>query len=185
LRILQRLKKQKILKKRLIGALIGLIVLISAFMLFTTNTVESDELSSEQIQTRLSEFNNKVGLVSINLSDDDELSKAYKSMDLPDAELATLQIFLEKGMVRLVWLTIWDDLAEDGDTVEISSSGYKRVVVLKNETIAIAIPVGSENITITGIKDGMAGGITAGIKTSSGKVLLPVMREGQEIELRV
>lgn len=185
LAVLQNLKRQKAIHKLVRAILLTSIVLVAGFLLLTPRNVGSDQLTSEEIQTRLSQFNDEVGLVNVNLNDQNELAKAYQSLNLPENDLTTLKMFVEQSLVRLTWITIWDDLAEDGDTIEITSSGYKTVVVLKNEPTTMAIPVGTQNITITGIKDGRIGGITAGIKTSSGEVFLPIMGEGQKIVLRI
>lgn len=85
----------------------------------------------------------------------------------------------------LAKVTVWDFASQDGDVVRISSAGYAVDVVLQNEPAIITLPIdASQSIQITGVHDG-GGGITLGIQNGAGKVLLPVMTEGQAISLPV
>lgn len=91
----------------------------------------------------------------------------------------------EGGYISLAWVTVWDNLAEDGDVIEVSSGGMTRVVSILNEPTTIVVPysIDSAQLKITGLRDG-GGGITVAARTANGSLSLPVMSEGQVITLR-
>ncbi|WP_037587864.1 hypothetical protein [Stenoxybacter acetivorans] len=84
------------------------------------------------------------------------------------------------GDIRLVELTLWDDLAPDGDVVSLSSAGYSQEILLSKTPQTIHFPVETlRPVMITGIRDG--GGITLGFVGSGQPVMLPVLIEGESI----
>lgn len=61
-------------------------------------------------------------------------------------------------------LKIWDDASADGDTVRISSMGLELTVRLKRTPQDVFLPVTpGVPITITALRDGRGGGITAAV----------------------
>ena len=84
---------------------------------------------------------------------------------------------------RLVELTLWDDVAQDGDVVMVTSAGYSQQVNLMHAPQTLAFPtITGSPVTITGVHDG-GGGITLGFTGSGVPVALPVLAEGQSIDL--
>jgi len=85
----------------------------------------------------------------------------------------------------LVWFTLWDTHAQDGDVVQIRSGGYQREVTLMNKPTRFAVPVPSSGVlNIIGIRDG-GGGITVGAMSGESPVALPLMSEGQVLGIPV
>jgi hypothetical protein len=85
----------------------------------------------------------------------------------------------------LVWLTLWDTHAQDGDVVLVQSGGYQQAVTLLNKPVRIAVPVPPSGvINIVGAHDG-GGGITIGALSGDAPVALPIMSEGQTIGVPV
>lgn len=107
--------------------------------------------------------------------------EALQTMQLP----ADQQIALEREKVELIWLTLWDDVDEDGDTVEVESAGFRQQVYLKNAPIRIAVPKPRNGIiTLHGVADG-GGGITVALTTATGRVNLPRLSIGQAFPMPV
>jgi hypothetical protein len=90
------------------------------------------------------------------------------------------------GKTSLVWVTLWDDMSEDGDVVALSSEGIRTVVTLKNAQTRIALPRPSAGvIDMEGVTDGAGGGITVGIMSGSTPVEVSPMQPGQVIGIPV
>jgi hypothetical protein len=65
---------------------------------------------------------------------------------------------------RLMWITLWDAGAQEGDVVRIDSEGYSRTVLLTTEEQTFAVPVSPNgHVRITDVKDGDAVGMTVGV----------------------
>jgi hypothetical protein len=85
----------------------------------------------------------------------------------------------------LVWLTLWDTHAQDGDIVLVQSGGYQQEVTLLNKPVRVAVPVPPSGvINIVGVHDG-GGGITIGAMSGDAPVALPIMSEGQTMGVPV
>ena len=83
----------------------------------------------------------------------------------------------------MVELVLWDNVAEDGDVVQVSSLGYSQTITITHAPQTVYFPAQYDvPVTITGIHDG-GGGITLGFTGSGQPVSLPVMTEGQVISL--
>ncbi len=105
---------------------------------------------------------------------------------LPPAEQAALLADVQGGRAQLVWLTLYDSDAEDGDVAELRSAGFSRIVPLARAPVTLAVPVGPDRtILLIGSIDGGGGGITAGVVLPSGPVPLPPLSVGQSIRLPV
>jgi len=88
--------------------------------------------------------------------------------------------------LELVWITLWDTDAEDGDAVRITSQGYSRTISLTKAPVRYAIPVpASGTIEVTGIRDGEGGGITVGLASGASRAIFPIMSVNQTLGLRV
>lgn len=113
-----------------------------------------------------------------------EWSSAIASLGLPPQGQQSLLMDVAAGKVQLGYLTVYDDAAEDGDTLQIQSTGLSTTVRLTNAGTRIAVPhgVGAE-IRIVGVADG-GGGITAGFRIQDGQLYTPVMQPGQVLSVR-
>ena len=120
-----------------------------------------------------------------------ETTAAIASLQLDPLAAAAVKADAEAGKVKLVWLYLWDDRAEDGDAVTVTSGGMTVTVTLSNVGTEIALPV--ENIAnegglvmINGLRDGAGGGITLGVQTVGGAPLhSPALNPGDVLPLPV
>lgn len=114
-----------------------------------------------------------------------EIPAALALMQLPPAESQSLKAQIDNNQVKLIWVTLWDTMAEDGDTVQLDSGGYRTVVKLKNAMQKVAVPEPENGIiTVTGVYDG-GGGITVGMISGDQPVNLPIMDVGQVLAVPI
>lgn len=123
---------------------------------------------------------------------DADIDKALASMNLKPEQARILKQELEKHATQpvdqttqLAWLDIWDFASQDGDVVHISAAGYEMDVPMMNAQSRVAVPVdASKAVLVTGVVDG-GGGITLGLKTGTGELLLPVLAPGESLTVPV
>ncbi len=81
----------------------------------------SDDLYTETNQQLQANFQHAYGhLQPVNLNDPQEAQKAAAALNLPDAQKQQILDQAKSGQVKLGWVSVWDDMQEDGDVVEIS-----------------------------------------------------------------
>lgn len=143
---------------------------------------QTDDLSQQQVQQIQAQFAQAIGdFPLVNLNDPEERAKAEAALNLPAPEAAKILQAADAGQLQLAWVTVWDNFAEDGDVVQISSNGYSATVPLWNKPTTVVIPVTSAGtVEVTGLVDG-GGGITAEARTASGEIPFPPLdREDRE-----
>jgi hypothetical protein len=168
--------------------LAGALSLVFGESLFSPTA--SDELTNaERVQIQ-SQFENALAngasaLVPVNFLDPVEREKAKVAIGLPEKEAEQLMLEAEGGRLSLAWVTLWDNLAEDGDVVTVEANGMTHTVPILNSPTTIVVPysVNSPSLTITGTHDG-GGGITIAARTESGALPLPPMNVGESKVLR-
>lgn len=85
----------------------------------------------------------------------------------------------------LTEITLWDDVAEDGDVVSISTAGIRQEIPIMHEPTKVLLPlVAGQPIMLTGVKDG-GGGITVAIGNGNIPLANPVMKEGETLSIPV
>lgn len=123
---------------------------------------------------------------------DADVDKAIASMNLKPEQARMLKQELEKHATQpddqttqLAWLDIWDFASQDGDVVHVSAAGYEIDVPMMNAQTRVAVPVdASKAVLVTGVVDG-GGGITLGLQTGTGELLLPVLAPGESLTVPV
>ncbi|EGQ7948225.1 hypothetical protein J7X21_001990 [Vibrio parahaemolyticus] len=155
-----------------------------------SNTLKSDSLSRQDSQAIVQQFNAAMAagesiFVPVNFLDRDERARAKAASGLDEEKAEHLLKEAEGGYISLAWVTVWDNLAEDGDVIEVSAGGMTRTVPILNEPTTIVVPysIDSAQIKIRGIRDG-GGGITVAARTANGSLPLPPMSEGEVRTLR-
>lgn len=145
---------------------------------------DGDEVSPEQAAEIDSKFMVYTGQMdSLPATDPQVRDAVQKAPYLETERTAELLAELEQGDTQLGAITLWDNVDEDGDIVQISTSRATIIVAISHAPQTFLIPrVPGEPIHIVGVKDG-SGGITAALSMTSGPVPLPIMAEGQTIVL--
>lgn len=98
---------------------------------------------------------------------------------------AVLQVGPAQDRPGFVNVTVWDNFAEDGDTVTIKCGTFSETVKLTHAGKTLVMPRPSDGIiTIVGVYDG-GGGITLGIIGSGVALQTPVFQPGEILTLSV
>ncbi len=141
-------------------------------------------LSAQQQQSRISTFQAQGPLRLPGVSSADQAA-AIRTLALPVSDQQALERDIQFGQVRLVSVTLWDDMVEDGDVVEVISGGFNKTVALTKARQTIFVPVPASNmVQIRGVRDG-GGGITVATATSGGALPIPVLAPGQVVSVPV
>lgn len=144
----------------------------------------SESLSADQQQARNNAFQ-AVGAVELEPVPSAERQRAIADLQLPPDQAARLASDVASGAAKLVYITLWDDMAEDGDVVEVTSNGLARQVVITNAPTRIAMLAPPQGVVnLAGINDG-GGGITIAAMSGSQRVALPYLVPGQRIGIPV
>ena len=107
------------------------------------------------------------------------------SMNMPSVEKRRLKSALEKDRVKVGAITLWDNVAEDGDAVEVAGAGFTQKLTIMHKPTAYFVPFQQGGtVRITGLVDG-GGGITLGVQTALGNQFLPPLAPGQVLELQI
>jgi hypothetical protein len=163
---------------------VGLAAATGLFAWNQAPAVGDHSLSAQQVQQRVATFQAHGPAVFTAVTTADR-NEAFRSMALSAADLELLRNDLDGGRTRLVWITLWDDLVEDGDVVEIRSAGFTKVIALTKTPHRVAVPVpASGGIEMKGMRDG-GGGITVAAQTDRGVLAIPVMAPGQTITVPI
>ncbi|WP_446808175.1 hypothetical protein ACH50O_12770 [Methylomonas sp. 2BW1-5-20] len=161
-------------------------------------TVSSDSVSKAEQATLVAEFA-KLKSIDVEPVSVQDTDTALDSMQLQPPQRQQLQTALlnrstplatamprsQVSETGLVWITLWDFAAADGDVVHVSSAGFEMDIVLQKSQTRIAVPVdSSKTVKISGVHDG-GGGITLGVKNGAGMVSLPVLQTAQTLTVPV
>jgi hypothetical protein len=110
---------------------------------------------------------------------------ALASLLLPAEQKKQIEDHLAKDTIRLGAMTLWDNVAEDGDAVEVSGAGFTQRLTILHEPKVFFVPyMPGGSIHISGVADG-GGGITIAIKTALGDQFLPPLSPGQAVEIQI
>ena len=174
------LKRQPERRRSMLWGAAALVIGLSLAAWAPWNSVGAgqDHLSSNDIAARAAAFA-AAGPVLVDKVPVNERQQAVVALNLPAPQASALIADIDAGRTDLVYITVWDDVAEDGDVVELSSDGLTVSVPLLNQPTRVAFPMPRQGVVnITGVGDG-GGGITVGAKSGSARVALPYMQVGQ------
>lgn len=150
---------------------------------------QSDNITNTQRAELVNQFT-RIRSVAIEQVRIDDLDQVLDGMRLDPASRRALKENLEKPAtagesIAMAKIVLWDSMTQDGDIVRVASAGYSiDVPLLKLQTV-VMIPVdSSRTIQLTGVTDG-GGGITVGIQNGDGNISLPVLGNGQVLNLPV
>lgn len=147
---------------------------------------KADTLLEKEIARRQQEFANfaKEGLQVSILPVEQAVQAIHDSQTFPNEHKAQVIADVATGKNQVAEITVWDDVAEDGDVVLVSSGFIGQEIPIFHQPTKVVLPlVIGRSITLTGVKDG-GGGITVAI--AHGTTLAnPVMREGETITIPI
>lgn len=112
------------------------------------------------------------------------IKSAISAMDAPEAS----RIEIERGVLsrerQIAWIVFTDSMDPDGDVVAVRASGLTQHITLTKAWTPVAVPISAGSpIEVTGVKDGLGGGITVALATRSGPVTLRALQPGEKLEI--
>lgn len=169
-----------IIRKALVGiALVAL--LFGGYKFFGSTKDDIDPNTQKQWETAFI----ATQPLHVDIVKEEELPKAIATMNISRKDQKEIQTDIANGQTRLIWVTLWDTVAEDDDVVEIESGGFHLNILLKNAIQRIAVPEPpSGTLNLSGVRDG-GGGITVGMLSGTSPVNLPLMEVGQALGVPV
>jgi len=175
-------------RRHFLGGLIaaGILAVVAYEGVKTLTTAVSDNVDSQQLAAMQADWSRatKEG-IQVQAVAQDQIEAAVATMSLPPEQAATMIADVKAKRQELIWVTVWDSMAEDGDTVGLSSGGVRVVVRLANAHKTIALPRPTDGtILMDGVFDG-GGGITVGIASGAGQILIPPFETGASLGLPV
>jgi hypothetical protein len=145
----------------------------------------SDHLSQSEAAARVTAFA-AAGRISLQEVSRAERAQAVaQTMELSPNDQKAVLADVEADRIKLVWLTLWDDVREDGDIVRVDSGNFSRLVLLQHAPLRIAIPAPANGVVaLTGVQDG-GGGVTVAVMSGADRIKIPRMSPGQTIDIPV
>jgi hypothetical protein len=102
---------------------------------------------------------------------------------MPEEQKARLKRALAETPLRIGAITVWDNVDEDGDHIRIDAAGFAQELMIRHQPRTFFVPyLPGTSVRIEGTRDGR-GGITLGVKTALGPLLLPPLAVGQVVEI--
>lgn len=171
----------------LLGAAIA-----TGLTLFYPMLPSRDNVSASEVSQRQAEFRQSAGLKLDELPAQ-QTSLAIEQLPLDASQKAALSKAVsqpaggaesaQSTQMKLAQITLWDTHQQDGDIVAISSGTFRIEVPLTKAPQTVAVPVDATGqLLIAGVRDG-GGGITLGIRSADSALLMPIMSEGQTLNL--
>lgn len=149
----------------------------------TTKANMVDTLSADEIKKRNQDFAVIRETKSLATLPTQDALNALKENHFNEDIRIHLASKLAEGEMKMIKLKLWDDVAEDGDFVAVTTGGMRTEIQIMHHPITVALPVvGGTPIQIEGIKDG-GGGITLGVGDDH-FVATPVLKEGEIINIQ-
>jgi hypothetical protein len=114
--------------------------------------------------------------------DDTEIPAALDALSLTAGQREEIEAMIAARSLRMVSLAVFDSDAEDGDIVRIESLGLAHTVRLTKRpiTVPVFLPIDGR-ISVTGIDQGLGGGVTLGVMTDGLPLKFAPLSPGQTI----
>lgn len=115
----------------------------------------------------------------------DEREEALATMGLDEAGVQEIKRQVVEDGLELVWITLWDNQAEDGDVVRIESDYFRTDVPILHGMTRFAVPRPSSGVVnVRGVVDG-GGGVTLALMVDGTPLPLPPLGVGQALGIKV
>lgn len=144
--------------------------------------VASRQPVARDVPSSFSQLSDQVVTV-VPLSEPAAISVAARALELPDAQKRLIEKDALEGRQRLGWLVFVDSIDPDGDVIAVDAGGMVQHVTLSKAWTPVAVPLDLGPIGVTGVRDGVAGGITVALGTRSGPVNVRILLPGERIEV--
>jgi hypothetical protein len=113
-----------------------------------------------------------------------EIDRAIATLAMSEQDRGRVRQAVSSGKARLGWVTVSDAQAEDGDWVAVSGAGFRQDIRIAKNPLLVAVPYAPGTpVTITGLVDGMGGGITLSVHLGGGIVNLKPLQRGESLEV--
>jgi hypothetical protein len=167
-------------------AVIGAVALVAAFVMFGNPAAPPNNTTSSNAKPAVIALaaDQAPGAFKIlPASFQNAPASVLAQLSMPEAEKRRLAEKLADGSVRLAAVTLWDNVDEDGDVVEISAATFSQTLTIMHKPVMFFIPVQpGGSVSIKAIRDG-GGGVTLAVSTIVGPVPLPRLVPGQIVEI--
>jgi hypothetical protein len=86
--------------------------------------------------------------------------------------------------LRLAWITVSDNITEDGDWIRLEAAGFRQDIRLLNRPYRVAVPyLPGGMASVIGLVDGIDGDITVSVYAGGATVSLKPLKEGETLLL--
>lgn len=146
---------------------------------------KGDRVASLEVERLTETFRNGHGaLVPVDLSTPQKREEILSALRMPAAKARRLMAMVERGERALGWLTLRDNLDEDGDVASVTAAGVTQQVPLFRAPTRIVVPyIPGQPVLVTGEHDGLGGGISVEVELSTGPLPLPPLAVGESVAL--
>jgi hypothetical protein len=174
-------------------ALMGLALLAAAVAgLYGKFGPRDDNVSGRERAERLRLFR-LIRQIELQPVDTREYDRAFELMNLTPVEREELTKELGAAKAegapakrQLLWITLWDSDAEDGDVVSLQSGSYRAPFTLKNKPQQFPVLLAPDGILhFVGAGDGDGRGVTVGALSGRTAISLPVLAVDERVWVRV
>ena len=169
--------------------LLGLMVAGAAWVRFNdqiAGTVPVLAGPAEAVADQLADAGRIKGLVELPIVPAGATQEAVASMTLPAAQAAQLTDALQRRRLRLIRMPLIDMSpapADEGRTVQVSASGYVRVVQLSHTPVTLTLPIGP--VGTVSFQTFSTDGVGIGAMTLAGLQRLPALPSGATLQVGV
>lgn len=113
-----------------------------------------------------------------------ETDQAIAHLLMSDAQKDQVREEVSRDRLRLAWITVSDNLTEDGDWIRLDAAGFHQDIRLLKRPYQIAVPyIPGSTATVTGLVDGIDGGITVSVYTGGTLVSLKRLKQGEVLQI--
>ena len=113
-----------------------------------------------------------------------DADRAVSHLLMGSADKERVRGEVASGRLRLAWITVADQQAEDGDWVRLEAAGFRQDIRLLNKPYEVAVPyLPGSMVTVTGLVDGIDGDITVAVHVGGATVSLKPLKQGEELRI--
>ena len=125
--------------------------------------------------------NNPSLMTPVTAADTDQ---AITQLLMTDAQKQQVREEVSRDRVRLAWITVSDNLTEDGDWIRLEAAGFRQDIRLLNRPYRVAVPyLPGGMASVTGLVDGIDGDITVSVDSGGATVSLKPLKQGETLLL--